>query len=380
MINSRSPGRGFTLIEVLIAIAIIGLLVSLSIPAIQAAREAARRTQCISNLRQLGVALNAYQVARRVLPPMIVWTPVGEPLGEGILAPGVVDRLLRDTASDDGPDRAHANWLCMLLPYLDESALAATIDFSVPIGHSNNKSARATDLSILKCPSDIYNGSDNHFQRISSFGTADEGYARNNYAMNAGTNESCLMGNFSVSHLPDKKCTDGYWVDGNDLRTVRRAWGSGIGGVNKSMAFREFPSGLSKMVAIDEIRAGVNSADPRGVWALGFIGASATAGHGVHRQAGRPNNPHPESDVVANCAKVQQLAGNADALAAMRMGCHPWWIPGASFEAGARSLHPGGINLLMLDGSVHFVLDEIDADVWHNMHRRDNRAQLDLPF
>lgn len=378
MIISRPSARGLTLIEVLIAIAIIGLLVSLSIPAIQAARESARRTQCTSNLRQVGVALALYHDARHVLPPMIVWTPPGEPLGEGMLGPGVIDRLVRDT--DDRPDRAYANWLCMLLPFLEESALVAKIDFSVPIGHSRNKSARATDLPVLQCPSDMFNGSDNHYQRISGFGAADEGYARNNYAMNAGTNESCIMGNFDVSQLPDKKCTDGFWVDGDDLRTVRRVWGSGIGGVNKSMAFREFPRGLSTMVAVDEIRAGVNAADPRGVWALGFVGSSTTAGHGIYRKAGNPNNPSPQSDVMANCAKVRSLAGGAEALAGMGMGCNPWRIPGSSFEAGSRSLHPGGVNLLMLDGSVHFVVDEVDANLWHNMHRRDYHGQLALPF
>jgi prepilin-type N-terminal cleavage/methylation domain-containing protein/prepilin-type processing-associated H-X9-DG protein len=376
----RSRHLAFTLIEVLIAIAIVGLLVSLSIPAIQAAREAARRTQCVSNLRQVGVGLTSYHDAHRVLPPMIVWNPPGEPLGEGMLGPGVIDRLVRETASGDGPDRAYANWLCMLLPFVEESSLASTIDFSVPIGHSKNKLARATELPVLKCPSDMYNGSENHYQRIPVFGSADEGYARNNYALNAGTNESCLMGNFDVSQLPDGKCTDGFWVDGNDLRTVRRVWGSGIGGVNKSMAFREFPRGLSRMVAVDEIRAGVNGADPRGVWALGFVGASATAGHGIYRRAGNPNNPSPESDVVANCAKVRSLAGGADALAAMGMGCNPWRIPGSSFEAGARSVHPGGVNLLMLDGSAHFVIDEVDANMWHNMHRRDYRGPLELPF
>jgi prepilin-type N-terminal cleavage/methylation domain-containing protein/prepilin-type processing-associated H-X9-DG protein len=381
MIGPRSARDGFTLIELLIVIAIIGLLVSLSIPAIQASREAARRTHCTSNLRQLGIALNSYHDAHQVLPPLMIWQPAGEPLGKGILPPGIIDRLVASDLPDQEEDRAYSNWLCMLLPYLEEEALESYIDSSVPIGHPRNMTVRATDLPVLKCPSDPYTGADNHYQRIPEMGIEDEGYARNNYAMNFGTNESCLMGDFPIPGSPYPECTDGYWVEGDELETNTRAvWGSGIGGINKSMAFRAFPRGLSSMVAVDEIRAGVDSFDPRGVWALGFIGASATAGHGIHRKCGGPNNPSLESDVVANCARVQARVGGGEMLAAMGMGCKPWLSPAASFEAGARSLHPGGVNLMMLDGSVHFVENDVDALVWHNMHRRDYRGELDLPF
>jgi prepilin-type N-terminal cleavage/methylation domain-containing protein/prepilin-type processing-associated H-X9-DG protein len=380
MISSRFSTRGFTLIEVLIVIAIIGLLVSLSVPAIQASREAARRTQCSANLRQLGIAFQSYHDVHRLLPPMVIWRPAGEPLGEGIIVPGVIDRLVRDDAAGQ-PDRVYANWLCMLLPFLEESALHSRIDFSVPIGDSRNAAARATDLPVLLCGSDGYNGSDNHYQRIPEFGSADEGYARNNYGMNFGTNDACLVGDIAISPMPTGQCTDGFWVDGSDFKTnTRRVWGSGIGGVNMSMSFKSFSRGLSTMVALDEIRAGVNAFDPRGVWALGFVGASATAGHGKYANAGRPNNSSVDSDRIANCEKVRMMAGGAAGLAAMGMGCNPWKIPGCNFEAGARSLHPGGANVLMLGGSVHFIEDGIDEDLWHNMHRRDFRDPLELPF
>lgn len=372
--------RGFTLIEVLIVIAIIGLLVSLSIPAIQASREAARRTQCTSNLRQLGVALQSYEDVHHVLPPMVIWHPAGEPLGKGILPPGMIDRLLDDSSEDKQEDRTYANWLCMLLPFLEETALEASLDSSVPIGHEKNKSLRATDLPVLKCPSDAYNSSDNHYRRSLLTDATEADYARGNYAMNFGTNESCVMG-FTIPGSPFGDCTDGYQVDGSDLKNnVRAVWGSGIGGVNRSMALREFGRGTSTMVALDEIRAGVDPVDPRGVWALGFVGASATAGHGIHRQAGGPNNPSPQSDVIANCKEVRSRVGGSISLAALGMGCNPWVVSSASFEAGSRSLHPGGVNLLMLGGSVHFVDDDIDANVWHNMHRRDYQGPLDLPF
>jgi prepilin-type N-terminal cleavage/methylation domain-containing protein len=380
MYVSRSSVRGITLVEVLIVIAIIGLLASLSMPAIQLSREAARRSQCTSNIRQLGIGLTLYHDVRHVFPPTLVWSPAGEPLGNEMFPPGVIDRMLRSASATDR-DRAYGSWLSMLLPHLEESALHSRMDFGAPMADPKNMGARATDLPVLKCPSDAFNGPENHFQRILPGGLPDLGYARANYAMNMGTNDWCLIGNFENPYHTSGSCTDGFWVTGSNLKTnVRQVWGSGIGGINKSFSARDFPSGLSKMVAIDEIRAGVNSADPRGVWALGFIGCSVTAGHGTYGTACGPNSVGPSPDAIANCTAARALAGGASALAALGMGCNPTIDEGAGFLAGARSLHVGGVNLLMLDGSVHFVVDQVDGSVWHNMHRRDNRVAIDLPF
>jgi hypothetical protein len=365
----------------LIAIAIIGLLITLSVPAIQASREAARRTQCVANLKQLGIALHSYHDVHKMLPPLVIWKPAGEPLGEGVLPPCVVDRLVRSDSSTNQRDPVHGNWLCALLPYLEEQALHSQFDSTTSIGSARNKNVRAMDVAILKCPSDAYNGSDNHYQRIPAGGTPDEGYARGNYAMNAGTNKSCLMGISAPWAPPEEPCTDGFWIDNPNLRTsTRQVWGSGIGGINKSLSFKNFARGLSSMVAVDEIRAGVTGADPRGAWAIGLVGASATAGHGVYADAGRPNNPSPKSDTLAGCAEVRAATGGPAALASMGMGCVEWRVPGSNFEAGSRSMHPGGANILVLGGAVHFVENAIDEQVWHNMHRRDYDGQLDLPF
>lgn len=381
MVVSRRAACGFTLVELLLVIAIIGLLISLSIPAIQASREAARRTQCTSNLRQVGAALDLYHDAHKLLPPTMIWHPAGEPRGIGKAPPGMVDHVLAGWVSESQPDRAYANWLALLLPFVEEANLQATLDYSVPMSDTRNAAGRATEVSVFKCPSDPYNSSDNHFQRMPEMGMPDEGYARGNYAMNGGTNDWCLMGNFSTAKRPASSCKDGFWVNGDNLATnVSQVWGSGIGGLNKSMAYHEFPAGMSKMVAVDEIRAGVNSADSRGVWTLGYVGGSVLAGHGTYGFAGGPNNPGIESDAVANCKRARELGGGASALAAMGMGCNPNNMAAISLQAGARSLHPNGVNLLTLGGSVHFIDDAIDPTVWHNLHRRDNRDPFESPF
>jgi prepilin-type N-terminal cleavage/methylation domain-containing protein len=131
------PTGGFTLVELLVVIAIIGILVALLLPAIQSAREAARRTQCMNNLKQMGIALQNYHSAQKTFP-------MGVALGEG------------------------AMWSGFLLPYLEEAALAdaVTIDFvnSRPYAHDQpsygaiadpyrNVIACETVIPVFRCPS-----------------------------------------------------------------------------------------------------------------------------------------------------------------------------------------------------------------------------------
>src|SRR5829696_3130788 len=99
--NVEKSGReGFTLIELLVVIAIIGVLIALLLPAVQAAREAARRSQCVNNLMQLGLALHNYESAHEVLPPGVV-NPTGP---------------IQNT-----PHGYHFSWLTQILPYIEQT-------------------------------------------------------------------------------------------------------------------------------------------------------------------------------------------------------------------------------------------------------------------
>ncbi|TWU00287.1 hypothetical protein Pla108_12360 [Botrimarina colliarenosi] len=132
------PSRrsAFTLVELLVVIAIIGLLVAMLLPAVQAAREAARRSQCVNNLRQLGLAVQNYESARRQLPP-------GYVIDEA--SPN------RDAETGDGPPGW--GWAAHLLPQLEETALADQIDLEAPLVDIRfSQTIQATVTSLL-CPS-----------------------------------------------------------------------------------------------------------------------------------------------------------------------------------------------------------------------------------
>ncbi len=127
----RHP-RAFTLVELLVVIAIIGLLVALLLPAIQAARESARRSECLNHLRQIGLALQNYESANGTLPS------------------GYISAFQTD-GTDTGPGWG---WAAMLLPYLEESTLHGLIAIDKPIEDAVNAQVRAKLITVYLCPSD----------------------------------------------------------------------------------------------------------------------------------------------------------------------------------------------------------------------------------
>ena len=304
MFRVQTKRRGFTIVEVLVVIAIVGLILALLLPAVQNSRAAARRLQCLNNIRQIGLALQNYHDQHSVMPPFAVWAgPPGEPLAGGALPVGVVDRVALGLSPGSEPCRLHTNWLVLLLPFVEQSPLYQKYDSRVPVSAPENATVRGTPVSLFTCPDDPYNGSGHAYQRDYLAGTSDNKYARGNYGMNVGPDNGCIMG-----LQPD--CKDGFTVDDPDLANKNLTMiGSGVGGFNVSIKFSDVTTGLSNMVAIDELRAGIHPADPRGSWALGFIGASGTMRHGMvnfpRNDGGGPNNSLEDSDDIVGCTAVE---------------------------------------------------------------------------
>jgi prepilin-type N-terminal cleavage/methylation domain-containing protein/prepilin-type processing-associated H-X9-DG protein len=126
--------RGFTLVELLVVIAVIGLLVGLLLPAVQAARESARRGQCVNNLKQMGIACSSYHDALRSLPP-------------GYCAAGPYVDGGTDTTPGWG-------WQAFLLPQMEQRSVYDGINFILPIEHPTNSRSVQTWIALYVCPSD----------------------------------------------------------------------------------------------------------------------------------------------------------------------------------------------------------------------------------
>lgn len=370
--------RGFTIVELLITFAVISLLAALLLPAIAGARESARRAQCLNNLRELGIALHNYESQHRQLPPAMIWSgPPGEQLGPGTFPIGLFDRIAKGLAPDTEPDRVHANWVLMLLPHFEQQQLAAKYDYHLPVADSVNAEVRGTSLPVMNCPTDSFNRPDNFYSRALLVGRNDNVYARGNYGINLGSNRGCIIGGV----VP---CNDGFRVDSNDLVSQNMVlWGSGLAGFNTSFRTSDVTAGTSHFVVVDELRSGVHPLDPRGTWALGFIGASATARHGLFSgidDANGPNNSDPSSDDIIGCTALQ--AAHANLLSQNNMPCFAPPDPAieANDQATARSMHPGGVQALLADGSARFVSDNVNSTVWHHIHLRDTKYAGELSF
>ncbi len=327
-VRRRSSG-GFTLVELLVVIAIIGILVALLLPAIQAARESARRAQCTSDVKNVALALQSYHSARKELPPAAWLRPPSAPGASS-------DNILVDS-------RLFWNWLIRILPYMEEQSLADqfTINVTTPITKDtgNNVIARATEIPVLLCPSDI--GRNNPFIDTVHL---DSGGSPTRWAR-------CNLGYNAFQFWPNE-----YWrtYTADPYFKYNLGMGAMEDGIDRQvMTLSKITDGTSKTIMLAELRVGLSQDDRRGVWAMGMCGSN------IHcRQAAFvPNLCSPGIDDVYGGPGL--VTSN---LAALQSAC---MVPDSSVNYSGQSLvrstHPGGANCAMADGSVRFISDFIES-------------------
>ena len=313
----RTRMRGFTLVELLVVIAIIGILIALLLPAVQAAREAARRSQCTNHLKQIALAAHNYHDTQKTLPTGAIYV-------NGSPAPS-----FRDGGYG-------ATWITMMLPFMEQSALHDQYDFSLPSDHDNNEPVTETDIATLRCPSDEAKAPTGN---TGTGGVPGNRYAKGNYAARTGgkyTNEN---------NAPDG------WdnIEWKGPFTYRPAL---------STRLDDCKDGLSNTIYFAEILTQASSGDCRGAW--GRVGCVHFSPH--------TRNASDEWIVTPNASGSNNLL---DAPPYCGDGADKF-TPCVDDDSdgnggiGARSYHPGGVNCALGDGSVRFVSETINGITWRN--------------
>jgi prepilin-type N-terminal cleavage/methylation domain-containing protein len=330
--------RAFTLVELLVVIAIIATLVGLLLPAVQGARESARRVHCGNNVKQLGLACLAFNNAQGALPAAVLLTPAVSNAG--------------NHDQNFGP-----NWVVLILPYMEQSALfeshQQSIDAYATTGDSAWRAMKAVDLSTVRCPSDPFGGT--------RCAVAGGNWARGNYGANSGA------GMFYDLPYGDEglRRINGAWAEKVD--PLYRGYGGyvhqvrprGLMSANSKTQMASVFDGASNTVLIDEIRAGTTASDVRGTWAMGQVGASIVAGSGRLDSPGPNISLHHYDDIM-----------NGTDEPAKGMGCFSQTF---SWQVTAKSMHRGGVQTCWADGSVRFLDDAVSQGIYQAIHSRDDR-------
>lgn len=320
MIIRRSKRAGFTLVELLIVIAIIGLLIQLILPAVEMAREAARRTQCQSNLRQVALGCQLHESTHRHLPSG----------GWGWFWTGDAERGF-------GPEQP-GGWVYNILPYIEQESLRASAHGSNPKElETALQNVVATPLPLLTCPSRRLPRAYpyTHGIKFPTLGTPEK-CARSDYAANLGALASppSLRGPDSYGEASD-------WTDGQDEKS---AWGpasrlNGIVYQRSQVEYRQITDGLSVTAMVGEKY--IRQPDYK---------TGDYLGDSEHMYIGYDN------DVLRSMHKRHLPARDSEKNHLWRFG----------------SAHPNGFNLALCDGSVHTVSYDVEATVYEAWGERSD--------
>lgn len=354
----------FTLVELLVVIAIIGMLVTLLLPAVQAARGAARKTQCVNNIRQLGLAFQNHHDVKGHFP-------------ESQLGSGTSD-------GHGGCSGGMYSWHAMVLPYIEESPLYESIDFTKSMAdsctagedgtisqlHPNALAAR-TEVPVFLCPSDGATG--NNAIVMGSANPASDNYAANagwptpTTGINGGLESPIKYNGIVTLTNPAKP----------DLETVARS----------PIRIRNVSDGLSKTAAISERliqiatdRDAILSGDQR-LQSFHITTGNRTMETLVDRCSSSNTHADAIHSAYLGRAWISGWSPTGSTYRHLKLPntnhCHfSHSFTSGEFVVTPTSNHAGGVNVAMADGHVKFVTDDIEHRVWWAMgNRSDGPAQ-----
>jgi prepilin-type N-terminal cleavage/methylation domain-containing protein len=360
-INTRLPfdrtRNAFTLIELLVVIAIIGILVGLLLPAVQAAREAARRMSCSNNLKQIALAMHNYEGAFRRLPA---------------------------NYTNGSSTAGNFSVFAQLAPFYEQGNLQALIDFRRPLNvgccpgimQAPHDTAAATSISMLQCPSE---SEPMQFSVVTLSGSGPtQTYSGTNYHMNLGTGVGTMY----------------------DTRTQT----DGILWINSKVGFNAITDGLSNTAAFAESLIGLQEQNPsepitdamrkRTMYNLNcaFIDRSMPPGTPGFTGYVIPDDPRLLDAATRGSGLHRGWSGQRGGGwingREYYTGYHHYHAPNSSISDvtscgwgvfGSRSNHPGGVYVAMCDGSVHFFSESIDLRTWRLLGSR-NDGQVPGPW
>lgn len=311
----KHPRRGFTLIELLVVIAIIAVLIALLLPAVQSAREAARRAQCVNNLKQVGLAMHNYE------------STVGSfPFGVLYNSP---QWSVNFPAATTCADRIRHTSLTYGLQFIEQGNTYNNINFTGAANSGRNVTAFNLRVATYVCPSDL---------PTDPTPAGYPGYSKTSYAGMAGYTEL-----YRYTYNPPT----------ND-NICNRIEGNGIMVLNYVRKISTITDGTSNTLMVGETSR--FKTEPGSIF--NFYNSGGWWGDGVSAVSSRP------SGIAYSAVKLNapmSLLGVEPFID--NLGPINWYNdPGAQTygQHGFRSLHPGGVNFLLADGSVKFIKESIN--------------------